>query len=205
MKKIVRAENAGFCFGVRQAIEKAEEAARNSDENIYSMGPLIHNERVTGDLEREGVKIINSLDEVGRGDVVIIRSHGEGKGFYDEAEKRGVSLIDATCPFVAKIHKLVHDTDKQVVIVGDREHPEVIGIFGWCRKPAIVVSTYDEAAAIEPDDLFVVTQTTIREEVLNEVVRGLSDNNKEFYVNNTICSATTKRQESCEKLARESD
>ena len=157
MKKIVRAENAGFCFGVRQAIEKAEEAAKKSDENIYSMGPLIHNERVTGDLEREGVK--------------IIRSHGEGKSFYDEAGERGISLIDATCPFVAKIHKLVHDTDKQVVIVGDKDHPEVIGIFGWCRKPAIVVSRYDEAAAIESDDLFIVTQTTIREEVLQEVDR----------------------------------
>ena len=205
MKKIVRAENAGFCFGVRQAIEKAEEAAKKSDENIYSMGPLIHNERVTGDLEREGVKIISSLDEVSHGDVVIIRSHGEGKSFYDEAGERGISLIDATCPFVAKIHKLVHDTDKQVVIVGDKDHPEVIGIFGWCRKPAIVVSRYDEAAAIESDDLFIVTQTTIREEVLQEVVKALTDSGKTFYVNNTICSATTKRQESCEKLAKESD
>ena len=205
MKKIVRAENAGFCFGVRQAIEKAEEAAKKSDENIYSMGPLIHNERVTGDLEREGVKIISSLDEVRHGDVVIIRSHGEGKSFYDEAGERGISLIDATCPFVAKIHKLVHDTDKQVVIVGDKDHPEVIGIFGWCRKPAIVVSRYDEAAAIESDDLFIVTQTTIREEVLQEVVKALTDSGKTFYVNNTICSATTKRQESCEKLAKESD
>ena len=100
-----------------------------------------------------------------------------------------------------QIHKLVHDTDKQVVIVGDKDHPEVIGIFGWCRKPAIVVSRYDEAAAIESDDLFIVTQTTIREEVLQEVVKALTDSGKTFYVNNTICSATTKRQESCEKLA----
>lgn len=205
MKKIVRAENAGFCFGVKQAIEKAEKAARSREENIFSMGPLIHNERVTGDLEKAGVRIIDSLDEVNAGDVVIIRSHGEGKAFYDEAEARGVELIDATCPFVAKIHKLVHDTDKQVVIVGDRDHPEVAGIFGWCRRPAIVVDSYDEAAAIDEDDLFIVTQTTIREEVLQEVERALTDNGKNFYVNNTICSATTKRQESCAELAKNSD
>ena len=192
MRKIIRAEYAGFCFGVRQAIEKAEEAARNSIGDIFSMGSLIHNERVTQDLEAKGIKIINNLNEVSEGDKVIIRSHGEGKNFYDEADIKKIQLVDATCPFVAKIHNLVHDTDKQVVIVGDKEHPEVMGIFGWCRKPALVISSYDEAAAIKEDDLFVVTQTTIREEVL-------------FHVNNTICSATTKRQKSCEKLAKESD
>lgn len=144
MKKIVRAENAGFCFGVKQAIEKAEHAAGEISAKggrIYSMGSLIHNERVTGDLEKKGIKIIKSLDEVKAGDQVIIRSHGEGQKFYLDAEAKGVELVDATCPFVAKIHKLVNDTDKQVVIVGDRNHPEVMGIFGWCRKPAVVVSS----------------------------------------------------------------
>ena len=208
MKEIIRAENAGFCFGVRQAIEKAEKAAENASKDgkrIFSMGSLIHNERVTGDLEEKGIKIIHSLDEVQRADQVIIRSHGEGEAFYKEAVAKGVELIDATCPFVAKIHKLVHETDKQVVIVGDAQHPEVMGIFGWCRKPAIVVSSYEEAAAVSEDDFFVVTQTTIREAMLNDVIRAFEDNGKTFEVNNTICSATSKRQESCEKLAKESD
>ncbi len=205
MKKIVRAENAGFCFGVRQAIEKAEKAADENTGNIFSMGPLIHNERVTDDLERKGIKIAESLEEVNDGDIVIIRSHGEGKAFYDEAAAKHVKLIDATCPFVAKIHKLVHDTEKQVVIVGDRKHPEVMGIFGWCRNPAVVVSSYDEAAAIEKDDLFVVTQTTIKEEMLSSVTEALSACGRKFTVKNTICSATTKRQNACEKLAKESD
>ena len=120
MRKIIRAEYAGFCFGVRQAIEKAEEAARNSIGDIFSMGSLIHNERVTQDLEAKGIKIINNLNEVSEGDKVIIRSHGEGKNFYDEADIKKIQLVDATCPFVAKIHNLVHDTDKQVVIVGDK-------------------------------------------------------------------------------------
>lgn len=208
MKEIIRAENAGFCFGVKQAIEKAENAAESASAKgirIFSMGSLIHNERVTRDLEKKGIRIISSLEEVEPGEQVIIRSHGEGEAFYKEAEGEGVELVDATCPFVAKIHKLVHDTDKQVVIVGDAAHPEVMGIFGWCRKPAIIVSSYDEAASVEADDFFIVTQTTIREEMLNSVIKAFEDNNKTFIVNNTICSATSKRQESCEKLARESE
>ncbi|MDO4745631.1 MAG: bifunctional 4-hydroxy-3-methylbut-2-enyl diphosphate reductase/30S ribosomal protein S1 [Bacillota bacterium] len=208
MKEIIRAENAGFCFGVKQAIEKAEKAAEDANAKgtrIFSMGSLIHNERVTADLEKKGIKIIKSLDEVQRADQVIIRSHGEGEAFYKEAEEKGIELIDATCPFVAKIHRLVHETDKQVVIVGDAAHPEVMGIFGWCRKPAIVVSSYDEAASVEEDDFFVVTQTTIREDMLNDVLRAFDDKGKTYIVNNTICSATSKRQKSCEELAKASE
>ncbi len=215
MKKIVRAENAGFCFGVRQAIEKAEQAAAQAPEStaasggdkprIFSMGSLIHNERVTRDLEEKGIKIIKSLEEVKAGDQVIIRSHGEGEAFYRLAEEKGVQLVDATCPFVAKIHKLVHDTEKHVVIVGDKKHPEVMGIFGWCKNPASVVSSYEEAMALEQDDLFIVTQTTIREEMLLDVVKALEEQGKRFQVHNTICSATSKRQESCEELAKNSD
>ena len=169
------------------------------------MGSLIHNERVTADLEKKGIATIDSLEQAAEGDTVIIRSHGEGRAFYEAAESRKVKLIDATCPFVAKIHKLVYDTDKKVIIVGDKNHPEVMGIFGWCRKPAAVVSSYEEAAALEDDDFFVVTQTTIREEMLNDVISALEENGKTYQVTNTICSATSKRQESCERLAKESD
>ena len=208
MKKIVRAENAGFCFGVRQAIDMAEKAAEKAakeDGGIFSMGPLIHNERVIRELEEKGIRIISSLSEVNAGDKVIIRAHGEGEAFYREAQEKGVQLIDATCPFVAKIHNQVHDTEKQVVIVGDRNHPEVRGIFGWCKAQAVVVSSFEEALQVEEDDLYVVTQTTIREEMLMDVVKGLDAKGKIFEVHNTICSATSKRQEACEKLAGESD
>ena len=217
MKEIRRAENAGFCFGVKQAIEKAEKAAEQNPGEIYSMGSLIHNERVTRDLEKRGIRVIESLDEISAPETVkdvqlrdatpkvIIRSHGEGRALYQKAEERGIVLIDATCPFVARIHHLVNDTDKQVVIVGDRNHPEVLGISGWCRKPAVIVSSYEEACGITEDDLFVVTQTTIREQMLRDVLRALEEEGKIYQVNNTICNATSKRQESCEKLARESD
>lgn len=205
MREIIRAENAGFCFGVKQAIEKAERAAEKADGHIYSMGSLIHNERVTSDLEKKGIKIISSLDEVKTGEKVIIRSHGEGKALYDEAKKRGVELVDATCPFVAKIHTLVNETDKQVVIVGDKNHPEVMGIDGWCTSPAIIVGGYEDAVNVQKDDLYIVTQTTIREAMLQDVIKAFDDNGKKYEVHNTICSATSKRQDSCRGLAQKTD
>ena len=205
MKEIRRAENAGFCFGVRQAIEKAEKAAEESVGRIFSMGPLIHNEMVTDNLAAKGISIISSLDEVDEGSTVIIRSHGEGRNFYDESEERGIKLIDATCPFVARIHKLVNETAKQVVIVGDANHPEVKGINGWCVTSAVIVSSYEEAEGMTGDDFFVVTQTTIRQKMLDDVLRALNENGKTVEINNTICSATSKRQDSCRELAEESD
>lgn len=208
MKEIRRAENAGFCFGVKQAIEKAEKAAEERGGRIYSMGSLIHNERVTEDLQKKGIEVIESLDDIrdfGKPVKVIIRSHGEGKKFYEEAESRNIELVDATCPFVAKIHKLVNDTEKQVIIVGDEKHPEVLGISGWCRKPAVVVNSREDAENVEEDDLFIVTQTTIREKTLNDVLSVFDRKNKTYQVNNTICSATAKRQKSCEELAADSD
>ena len=205
MKEIRRAENAGFCFGVRQAIEKAEKAAEESVGRIFSMGPLIHNEMVTDNLAAKGISIISSLDEVDEGSTVIIRSHGEGRNFYDESEERGIKLIDATCPFVARIHKLVNETAKQVVIVGDANHPEVKGINGWCVTSAVIVSSYEEAEGMTGDDFFVVTQTTIRQKMLDDVLRALNENGKTVEINNTICNATSKRQDSCRELAEESD
>ena len=198
------ASHSGFCFGVRQAIAKAEAAAEESAP-VASMGSLIHNAQVAADLKAKGVRIIDDLSQAREGERVIIRSHGEGRGVYDEAARRGITLIDATCPFVARIHDLVKETDRQVVIVGDSQHPEVEGISGWCNAPAIVVSSRREAETIDADDLFVVTQTTIREELLEEVLEGLRAKGRRFQVHNTICSATANRQNACAQLARESD
>ena len=222
------AANAGFCFGVKQAIEKAEKAAEEANREgapIYSMGALIHNDRVTKDLEAKGITVINSLAEIpakwDKGDCplclmprVIVRSHGEGRAFYEEAEARGIELIDATCPFVAKIHELVSEAEGKVVIVGDASHPEVQGIAGWCKTPAAVVNSYEEACELLASSTFdkycLVTQTTIREETLNEVERAFDEwqaagEGRSYKVNNTICSATSKRQEACAQLAKESD
>ena len=207
MKTIKRAKNSGFCFGVRQALNRTEEQIENRQgKTIYTCGPLIHNRLVTDSLQARGVKIVNGLEQVEEGDTVIVRSHGEPERFFGEALERGIHVVDATCPFVSKIHSLVnsaHGQGYQVVIVGDRNHPEVRGISGWCGDTAIIVSTAEEAAAIEEDNLFVVCQTTIRKETLQEITAALEQAGKKMIIRNTICNATRDRQDGCIQLARE--
>ncbi len=206
MKEILIAKNAGFCFGVKRAIDKTEALLDEKGEALIC-GSLIHNKSVTDDIVRRGGKIIHSLDEAEAGDTVIVRSHGEGEQFYLDAEAKGIELIDATCPFVERIHKLVREAENEglnVVIVGDRDHAEVKGTGGWCRK-SIIVNSYEEALGVEEDDLFVVCQTTIIKDVLDEVCRAFKEKGKRFTVENTICNATTMRQESTAELAEKCD
>ncbi len=206
MKEFLIAKNAGFCFGVKRAIDKTEALLDEKGEALIC-GSLIHNKSVTDDIVRRGGKIIHSLDEADAGDTVIVRSHGEGEQFYLDAEAKGIELIDATCPFVERIHKLVREAENEglnVVIVGDRDHAEVKGTGGWCRK-SIIVNSYEEALGVEEDDLFVVCQTTIIKDVLDEVCRAFKEKGKRFTVENTICSATTMRQESTAELAEKCD
>lgn len=205
MAEIIRAPHSGFCFGVKQAIETAEREAANSKEKIYTFGPLIHNKGVTDELETKGVFIIDSLDNAKSGDKVIVRSHGIGKWFYDEAKAKGIEVVDATCPYVKRIHDLVHKAyldGKQVVIVGDENHPEVQGINGWCENSAVVLN---EPKKIKCQNPFVVAQTTIRKELFDSVIEALQGENGEIEINNTICSATSKRQEGCKETALKVD
>ena len=208
-REIRRAENSGFCFGVKRAIMKTEEQlASSGGKTIYTCGPLIHNTFVTDDLAQRGAQIIYSLDEIEAGDTVIVRSHGEPERFFREAEDREIRVINATCPFVSKIHALVKeacDEGYQIVIVGDRNHPEVRGISGWCLDKAIIVNTVEEADAIESDNLFLVCQTTIKKETLDAVASVLEAKGKTMTIRNTICSATADRQNSCVELAQKSD
>lgn len=205
MKEIIRADHSGFCFGVREAIEKAEKAAVQRKGPIYSCGSLIHNSLVTEQLAQKGVRIIDSPEEAEPGATVIIRSHGEGKAFYETAEERNLHLVDATCPFVARIHDLVRtarEKGQTVVIVGDQNHPEVRGINGWCGDSAIIVNSGQAAEKIQEDDLFVVAQTTIQRGLFDEVLETLKKKKKRISVNNTICSATSNRQKSCMETAK---
>ncbi|MCB6993166.1 bifunctional 4-hydroxy-3-methylbut-2-enyl diphosphate reductase/30S ribosomal protein S1 [bacterium 210820-DFI.6.37] len=205
MKEIIRANHSGFCFGVREAIEKAEKAAVRRQGPIYSCGSLIHNSRVTDSLARKGIQVIESPREAEPGATVIIRSHGEGKAFYEIAEERQLRLVDATCPFVARIHDLVRtarEKGQTVVIVGDENHPEVRGINGWCGNSAIIVDSASSAYKIEEDDLFVVAQTTIQRGLFDEVLEALRQKGKRLSINNTICSATSNRQKSCMETAK---
>ncbi len=205
-KRITVAETAGFCFGVRRAIDITEEAAKSSEGHVYTLGPLIHNDRVIEELESIGVHVIDSLEEADAGAGVIIRSHGAPKSVYDRAEAKGTVLLDATCPFVEKIHRLVSETEKQVIIVGDDTHPEVIGIAGWCSTPAIVLDSGSSAKTLREDtEYFIVTQTTIRQEVLDNVLEKIEEKGLDYELHNTICSATVSRQAECENLSKKSD
>lgn len=210
MEEIKLAEHSGFCFGVKRAIEITEEAAAKykGDKQVYTCGPLIHNKTVTDELEDKGVKIIEKPEDASIEDVVIIRSHGQGKAFYQLSEKIGFKLIDATCPFVKRIHELVReafDNNKNIIIVGDYKHPEVIGINGWCDNSAIIINSVEEAEHVPFGEYFIVAQTTIRKVHFQEIVSKLREKECSLEINDTICNATNARQESCKELAQKVD
>ena len=144
---VILAKNAGFCFGVRRAVDAVE---NHLHQNIVTLGPLIHNENVVSDLEKRGVRCVESIDDVNAGETVVIRSHGAGPDIYAALEHRGLAFIDATCPFVKRIHERVNEAKAQgipVIIIGELGHPEVDGIIGWAGDNAHVVYTYDQVKA----------------------------------------------------------
>ncbi|MGN0711658.1 MAG: bifunctional 4-hydroxy-3-methylbut-2-enyl diphosphate reductase/30S ribosomal protein S1 [Anaerovoracaceae bacterium] len=210
MRKIEIAENSGFCFGVKRAIEMTENAAEQytGKKRVFTCGPLIHNQSVTDELKSRGVDIIGKPSEAGKDDVVIVRSHGEGKAFYEEAERIGFELIDATCPFVSKIHRLVENADregKKIIIVGDAAHPEVKGINGWCGNRAVIVNSEEDAEHVKKDRYFVVAQTTLQRGHFCGITENLKAQGCELDIHDTICSATSVRQDSCRKLSERVD
>ena len=209
------AKHSGFCFGVKRAIEKTEQRLETREKErdfhqIATFGPLIHNENVTDALAQKGAFIADELEKLSEGDTIIVRSHGEGKAFYDQAQKMGLQVEDATCPFVTKIHKIVHkgcEEGRHILIIGDSKHPEVRGIIGWCMEPGTVeaINSLEETSKLLYDKYLVVCQTTIKHQLLQDILEQLQQMNVELEVINTICSATTERQNSCQELAKEVD
>lgn len=167
--EVKRAKTAGFCFGVKRAVETVYEQAKEQTETpIYTYGPIIHNEEVVKDLEKQGVIVLRTeseLDALEEG-TVIIRSHGVAKYIYDKLEEKKIRIVDATCPFVKKIHQIVSRESavgKQIVIIGNPKHPEVEGIRGWASDQVFVVETKEDAASLELEaakGVCVVAQTT---------------------------------------------
>lgn len=208
--EVTRAEHSGFCFGVRQAIEKTMEQIEQNDgsRRIFTCGQLIHNADVTEDLAAKGVGIISAPEEAEPGDIVIVRSHGEAMDFFVRAERQGLTLVDATCPFVTKIHNLVRkaaDEKKDIIIVGDKNHPEVQGINGWCDNNAFIANSPEDAEKFSGSKAFVVCQTTLNEKTLEQVTEVLHNNNVEIEVENTICHATKERQQAAFELSKNVD
>ncbi len=208
------AKTAGFCFGVQRAVDTVYELIAHEAENsIYTYGPIIHNEEVVQDLADKGVKVIDEqhLDTLPSGACVVIRSHGVSQDVYEKIEQRGARIVDATCPFVLKIHNIVRDESKkgaQIVIIGDKNHPEVQGIMGWCvTKPYVIDNSY-EAEMLELDGakrVCVVSQTTFNYNKFKELVEIINKKGYNTIVSNTICNATEERQAEAGEIAKQVD
>ena len=209
------AKTAGFCFGVKRAVDTVyQQIEQYRGEKIFTYGPIIHNEEVIKDLRSHGVEVLNDEEELktADADVVVIRSHGVAKYIYDIMEERGITCVDATCPFVKKIHKIVAEKSAEgsyIVIVGNGEHPEVQGIRGWAGEQVTVVQTPEDAERFELPDkdqkVCIVAQTTFNYNKFKEVVEIISKKRYDIVVLNTICNATKERQTEARQIAARVD
>ncbi len=206
------AKTAGFCFGVRNAIDLAVKAAKEAEKApVYTLGHLIHNQEVIRTLEDKGIFAVDSPDMVPENSLVILRAHGVGKDVEDALLQKKVRLIDATCPFVKKIHRIVEDAGRRgqkVIILGDPSHPEVIGIRGWCAEKPYVYLSEEDVLKDPPEasgTYTVVEQTTSDPKVVQGILRLLEARGLSVEVSSTICSATKEHQDEATALARETD
>ena len=215
MRKVVVAKTAGFCFGVKRAVDKVYDSIEKNgqDKQIYTYGPIIHNEEVVKDLESKGVKVINSIEELEaiHDGIIVIRSHGVKKEVYDIIRENGLILEDATCPFVKKIHNIVFEESKKgryVVIIGNKDHPEVQAIRGWSGENTCIIGTEEEALKfdINPEQsVSIVSQTTFNANKFKYLVEIIGKKGYDINVLDTICNATYVRQTETANLAKQAD
>ena len=207
--EVIRAENAGACYGVQRALDLAL-AASEECKPAYTLGPLIHNPGVVADLESRGVFVANEVDDVDGG-TVIIRSHGVTPDVYDSVEQRGLDVIDATCPHVARAQKAAAELAAQgcrVIVVGEAGHPEVEGLTAYAKREGAKVDVVPSPDAVPGDlrpPIGVVVQTTQRLENLKAIVAAIEQQGIEPIVKRTICSATRQRQDAADELASQVD
>ena len=207
------AKNAGFCFGVKRAVELVNKLS-SEGKPVYTYGEIIHNESVVKELESKGVKVVNDLDELRNLEkgTLVIRSHGIPKADYDKLSELGAKYEDATCPFVKKIHKLAReyseDPNNKIVIIGSKHHPEVIGIRGWCLTEPVIFETVEEVLNYSENSdkkHVILAQTTFNLNKFQDIVEIFKKKRYYSIVLNTICNATSERQTETEKLAEEAD
>ena len=216
--EIILAKSAGFCFGVQRAVDTAYKEA--GKQHVYTYGPIIHNEEVIEDLRKKGILVIDDLAELDqqKDATVIIRSHGVSKDVMDQLEARHVNVVDATCPFVKKIHTIAQDESKKgnrIIIVGNRDHPEVEGIIGWCETKAYTVQSVSEAEDLvknienEPNfeqiNFSLVSQTTFNKNKFKDIVDIIRKKLYNVFVHETICNATAVRQTEARNIAKTVD
>ncbi len=205
--KILVAEHCGFCSGVKKAVDTALSVP---PENTYVLGELIHNEDVTSRIRARGLIVVERLDEVPDGATLLIRSHGVGKAVYAACEARGIRVVDCTCSFVRHTQKLVEEASasgRTVVIAGHREHPEVVGLVGWCSGEALVFdSAQEDFSVLEGKDIVLVSQTTFSVQRFSKIAENLQKvRPKTVEIFQTICYTTVCRQKETERIAKQSD
>ena len=209
---VIVAENSGFCFGVKRAVDSVYEQLEKGGK-IYTYGPIIHNEQVVGELEKKGVQVIRSVEElkdIGEG-TIVIRSHGVTRQIADILKKQGLDIVDATCPFVKKIHRIVEDesrSGKYIVVIGSRKHPEVEGIVSRVEGGYTVIENDEEAEAFSESsdrEICIVSQTTFNRNKFKELVEIFQKKGYHVTVANTICNATEERQTEARRIASSVD
>jgi 4-hydroxy-3-methylbut-2-en-1-yl diphosphate reductase len=212
LEKVVLARTAGFCFGVKRAVDAVYDEIEKGDK-VYTYGPVIHNEEVIKNLAEKGVELIKSDEELKAltEGTIIIRSHGVSERIYDIIKQNNLNMVDATCPFVLKIHKIVKEqteAGRHIIIVGSEKHPEVQGIIGWCLNNYTVVENKEDAESFDLSSnskVCIVAQTTINYNNFQDVVEIITEKGYDIIVLNTICNATKERQTEAKELAKASD
>ena len=203
--EVILAEYLGFCYGVKRAIKIAK---KHADGKSCTLGPIIHNPQMVARLNAEGVGMTEDLNSVNEG-TIIIRSHGVGPQTYEEIQRRGLKLVDATCTHVKKAQlsaKELADSGYSVVIIGEKNHPEVKSILEWTNKKAVIIENETEAENFAPcPKLGIVSQTTIAGENFKKIVLRLLDKSKDIRILRTICTATEQRQKAAMELAAKVD
>lgn len=212
---ITLADSAGFCFGVKRAVDTVYHLLEDKEKKVYTLGPIIHNEQVVQDLNANGVGVVCNPEEISGEDdnaTLVIRSHGVSRDVIRLIKEKGLRYEDATCPFVKKIHQTVEEYSAKsyrIIIIGSKDHPEVQGILGWTNGRGTVIETAEEArnfSLTNPDEkICIVSQTTFNYKKFQELVEIFSEKGYDIIAVNTICNATAERQKEARELASVSD
>lgn len=211
--EITVAKSAGFCFGVQRAVDSVYKELEENSGKIYTFGPIIHNEQVVEDLNKKGIEVIDTVEQLKKikEGTVVIRSHGVAKEIYDILEQQKLKMVDATCPFVKKIHNIVLDESnngKTIIIIGNDNHPEVEGIKGWVNGEVIVINKEEQIEKLslpEQTKACIVSQTTFNHNKFKYLVEIIRKKGYDITVVNTICNATHVIQVEAQKISSKVD
>lgn len=214
--ELIIGKTAGFCFGVRNAVDKTYEQIEKKTQNLYCLGELVHNERIINNLNKSGIVTINDIKDIKNGTSVIIRAHGVEPYIYDELKKKNINIIDLTCPKVVKIHKLAEEfvrDENYIMLIAENKHPETIGTKGFCGENCTIIENLEDIDfAIKNfkqsklKEIAIIAQTTFSVEKFQNIVNIIKQKvDCEIKIENTICNATAMRQAETEKLSKNVD